>query len=169
MAERLYWIRFRDRHAFEAVWPALLKLRSKGAPLHLHTAKRLEADPDGFAAFFEGPLVEILCPASGTYHPEPDGTYIHTGKWTQDLASSDGLLPEFVLQRLEDGKWIPVKQGAAKVPAHAGVRERARVELALWVDGEVIDLNRIKLPKSTPILDERTLGPQMQDHPQSEN
>lgn len=157
--ETLYYIKFRNRPEFENIWPTLLKLKSKGAPLHLCSAGVASADADSFAAFFEGPMVTIKCPTSGTYQLRADGFYSHVAQWTQDLAQSDGPLPEFVVRRKEDGIWAPVEQHAASIPAHCGVLERARVELLLFVDGKVIDLNRIRLPEDTPILDRRTFDP----------
>ena len=38
---------------------------------------------------------------------------------------------------------------------HQWPLQQARVELTLYVDGSVIDLNRIRLPGDTPIVDGR--------------
>jgi hypothetical protein len=47
--------------------------------------------------------------------------------------------------------WVPVQPG----DENKGFYYRARVDLELVADGEIIDLNRIKLPTEIPIIDKR--------------
>jgi len=166
LEETNYFIRFDDRERFEEIWPVLLKVKSQGAPLHLQSASQLRSALVG--ELQQGPMAQIICPAHGSYKIQPDGTYMHIERWTKDLRLPDGRLPEFVVQRKDDGTWVPVEKDSRTVPEHFGILERARVELTLWVDGQIIDLNRIRLPEDTPIIDERILGPQEEDQPQSE-
>lgn len=166
LEETNYFIKFDDRDKFEEIWPVLLKLKSKGAPLHLRSASH--SDPTGFGTELQGPMVQIVCPTRGWYKMQPDGTYMHIGQWTKELRLPDGRLPEFVVERKDDGTWVPIEKDSRTVPEHVGILERARVELTLYVDGQVIDLNRIRLPKDAPIIDERILGPQEEDQPQSQ-
>jgi hypothetical protein len=163
LEETNYFIRFDDREKFEEIWPVLLKVKSKGAPLHLRSASHLDPASDWE---LQGPLAEIICPTHGWYKMQPDRTYMHIERWTKELRLPDGRLPEFVVQRKDDGTWVPVEKDSRTVPEHFGMLERARVQLTLWVDGQVIDLNRIRLPEGTPIIDERILGPQEEEQPQ---
>ena len=74
--------------------------------------------------------------------------------WPADLASAAGELPEYITAKAVDVmlKWVPAKRNAAEV---SGFLHRARVDLELVVDGNVIDLNRIALPRGTPVVDKR--------------
>ena len=163
LEETNYFITFDDRERFEEIWPILLKVKSKGAPLHLRSAPHLNS---ALASELQGPLAQIICPTRGWYKMQPDRTYMHIERWTKELRLTEGRLPEFVVKRKDDGTWVPVEKDSKTVPEHFGMLERARVELALWVDGQIIDLNRIQLPEDTPILDERMLGSQEEDQPQ---
>ena len=68
--------------------------------------------------------------------------------WPESIKSASGELPEYVTAK--DGKWVPF----AGEEDH-GLLHRARVDIVLVTDGEVVDLNRIKLPGETPIIDKR--------------
>ena len=63
------------------------------------------------------------------------------------------MLPEYVTTGEVDGKktWIP----AARGQGFLGIMNRARVDLELIIDGKIIDLNRIRIPSDTPIIDKR--------------
>lgn len=159
--ETSYFIKFDDRERFEEIWPVLLKLRSKGGPIHLRSPLHFDST-DSFAEL-QGPMVKIICPTHGWYKKQADGTYLHIDWWTKTVRLPDGRLPEFVVKRKDDGTWIPVEKDSKDIPAHTGILERARVELTLYVDGQVIDLDRTTLPKDAPIIDKRTIGPQEKD------
>jgi hypothetical protein len=49
--------------------------------------------------------------------------------------------------------------------AHEEVRGRDAISLELVVDGEIVDLNRIRLPADTPIIDERFNDGPAEEHP----
>jgi hypothetical protein len=72
--------------------------------------------------------------------------------WPDDLISPTGALPEYVGVAEDNGKskWAPFTDKRA-----SGFLYRARIEIELVVDGEIINLNRIPLPADTPILDKR--------------
>ncbi len=74
--------------------------------------------------------------------------------WPAELVSPKGELPEFVTSVDEDGKlrWVDPRTAGGK---GRGFLYRARVDLELVIDGQVIDLNRIPLPTDTPVVDQR--------------
>ena len=84
-----------------------------------------------------------------------DGQVIHASSpWPKYLYGKDGSLPEYVVSTVgADGrmKWIPGTPG----DEHKGFYNRARVDLELVIDGNVIDLNRIRFPKHVVIVDQR--------------
>ncbi len=153
----IYTIEFRSRAQFEGVWPSLLALKSKGAPLTLRssTVESSKTDCDDRRL----PMAVLSCPTQGSYLKMPDGSYSHRGEWTEDIESQlvDGVLPRYV----GNG---PVGWGIIFEPLDPnfvqfyGFYQQARVDITLYVDGEIIDMNRIRLPKDTPILDHRQLG-----------
>jgi len=153
-----YIIEFRTREEFETIWPALLRLKSKGAPLRLKTADKPSTDPDDPHIVRERPHVEIICPprSQGRYQLLLDGTYRHIGPWAADLELPNGILPERVVKRKKDGKWV-VWEGDHSWDEYDFPAYQARVQLTLYVDGDVIDLNRIRIPDNTPIEDKRVL------------
>jgi hypothetical protein len=72
--------------------------------------------------------------------------------WPQDILSATGVLPEYVgvIEDNEKLKWVSSTDKRV-----SGFLYRARIEVELVVDGDVIDLNRIPLPVDTLILDKR--------------
>ena len=65
------------------------------------------------------------------------------------ISSCDrGGLPEYVSN--QDGKWVAYDGKERK-----GFLHRARVDIVLITDGKIVDLNRIRLPADTPIIDNR--------------
>jgi hypothetical protein len=155
-----YIITFRTREEFEAVWPVLLKLKSAGAPLCLRTPDAPKTDVNDPAVVRDRPQVWIVCPVPeiAKYELQPNGEYRLIAPWSDSAVLDKGVLAERVVKRKADGKWVVWEDNGADgdfiLPAH-----QARVQLTLYVDGEVVDLNRIPLPKDTPILDERKLSP----------
>jgi len=86
---------------------------------------------------------------------------LHTGPpWPAEIFSTNGALPEFVLAREVEGKlrWVAADyQKDKKENKITGFYYRARVDLEIVIDGQVIDWNSIRLPAGTPIHDERGL------------
>ena len=136
--EIVYTLPFTDRSDFEKIWPVLLSLKSKGAPLILHSGsvklqrrwshiefcgKGADKDKDYCDGWPEGtyPGVKIYTSGHSTF-PENSSAYKN---------------------------WIA---------SHG--QPTARIEL--FVDGKVIDLNRIRLPADTPIIDKRVLESKQQ-------
>lgn len=145
--ETAYEIPFTSREEFERVWPHILTLRSKGAPLILEKA------PSTYSVSGSTmPVgVRVLWPSGGTMEL-PDGTHL-TAKapWPESVLSAAGGLPEYVM--VEGGKWVAVTEKNRK--DHPGFLHRCRVDIVLVTDGQVVDLNRIELPAETPIVDRR--------------
>ncbi len=73
--------------------------------------------------------------------------------WPKEIISDSGELPEYVHAEEVDGKrrWVPAMRDGKRV----GFLYRARIEIELIVDGNVIDLNRILLPPESFIIDKR--------------
>ncbi|MHC4442475.1 MAG: hypothetical protein ACYTF1_19770 [Planctomycetota bacterium] len=136
--EDVYTIPFTNRDNFEKIWPTVLKLKDKGAPLRLRNG--------------QAPSVRI-------YGPQRPGRLKIAGQevkigrtWPpESVRNPDGLLPEYIVFSKESWAWIPWSMGLG------GYRTRARTDIELIVDGEVVDLNRIRLPAETPIIDWRIL------------
>lgn len=127
----IYTIPFADRADFEKIWPVLMNLKSKGAPLILRSGgfelrRGGQIDVNGenkeyCSGWQEGtyPGVKIYAPSKSLY-PKSSSTYTNAEAFDR---SSMG---------------------------------RSTVEIELFVgDGKVIDLNRIRLPAETPIIDNR--------------
>lgn len=152
-----YVIEFDSREAFESVWPTVLKLKSKDAPISLQTPDKPKSDPNDPRVVYDKPTLWIICPPrdDGTYEQTSDETYQHIGPWSEDLESLD-TLPQYAGKQKKDGKWVAWKN-SAPLSDYEGAARQARVELGLYVDGEIIDLNRIHIPKETPIKDNRTI------------
>jgi hypothetical protein len=91
---RVYLIPFTKREEFEAAWPHLLKVKSKGAPIIL-----------------------VRGPKTDFFAVNPAGVLIHSPPADTDKGADS--------------------------------------EVRLVVDGEIVDLNRIRLPVDTLIIDER--------------
>ena len=163
-----YIIEFKTREEFEGVWPSILKLLSKGASIQLKTPDEPKIDPKDPKCVYDKPQVWIVCPLEndGKYEEQPDGTYRHIGLWTTDLnLTPESPLPDYAAKLKLTDKWVDWNEGK-EVPwaEKDNFRDterphKARVDLVLYVDGNVIDLSRIKLPKDAEIKDNRKLGP----------
>ncbi len=196
--QNIHDIPFDDRQTFERIWPIILELKSKGAPLTLYRVGSKQYEWSLLSK--TKPVVRILAP-SGAYinlsgeeaakasrkkqesikpgvppaPPKPispEGRLPDTGEiksfqqakelvkqgkmlyagppWPRDILTPEGKLPEFVQSKKEGGKlkWIPADR-------FVKVKHRSRIDIELFVDGQVIDLNRILLPPDTPIIDKR--------------
>ena len=171
--EKIYEIPFSERDTFERIWPVVLKLKSEGAPL---TLRRVEADPPEKAARLLGntrPAIRIYAP-SGWYAggfgtgvtgvvtlPQcqelvKQGKMLYSGPpWPKEVLSPDGRLPEFVQTAEADGVLTWARATRAPAGKIEAIMHRARVDIELVVDGQVIDLNRVLLPPDTSIIDKR--------------
>ncbi len=110
---RFYLLPFTKREEFETAWPHLLKVKSKGAPIVLVRAPKID--------FFE---------------IKPAGVVIRSPPADTDKGADHE---------------VPIAD-ARKV--HGQWRTNATY-IELVVDGEIVDLNRIRLPADTLIIDER--------------
>ncbi|MGA2440904.1 MAG: hypothetical protein ABSH08_08090 [Tepidisphaeraceae bacterium] len=151
--QNIYEITFSDRATFETAWPTILSLKSPGAPLTLYKVGSAPPSDWGNLLSNAAPIVRIYAPAYGG-EIEMGGEKLKLGPpWPASIISPKGELPEFVVAKKVNGKlqWID----AVGTPDTAGFHYRARIEIELVVDGQVIDLNRIPLPSSGPIIDKR--------------
>ena len=153
--ENIYEITFSNRESFEKAWPDILALKTPGAPLKLASMKVDPAKPGDGLESNAAPIVRIYAPASNAAVLAKDGTRIKAdAPWPKDLVGPNGELPEYVLSTESEGKqrWVAVDKTNDKTVSFF---YRARIDIELVVDGKVIDLNRIKLPENTPIVDKR--------------
>ena len=130
---------FESREAFENAWPQLLKVKSEGAPLILESLQNSNLYPRPTQ-----PAVRVLAP-SPPGRGFTDAERNRPFPWPDTIKHPDGTWPEYVVHY--EGGWVP--------SGKAAMRFRARRDLVLIVDGEIIDLNRISLPPETPIVDRR--------------
>lgn len=109
---RIYLIPFTKREEFEAAWPHLLKVKSKGAPIIL-----------------------VRGPRTDFFAVKPAGVIVMSPPADIDRAVN----PETPL------------------PGNMDVRTKWRntTYIELVVDGEIVDLKRLSIPKDIPIIDER--------------
>lgn len=143
--EIIYAIPFKSREEFEAAWPHLLSLKSKEAPIIL------QPGPTQYYFRNFGPTIRagvlILWP-SGPGLLLPGGTRLPAGPpWPESVKSASGVLPEYVM--VEDGKWVPAGE---RDNQKQGFKFRARVDIVLVFDGNVVDTNRVAFPKDAPIV-----------------
>jgi len=173
--ENVFEIRFESREEFERAWPAILKLKTPGAPITIYTTNNPPPKTAlGHYLHNDKPAVRIYVPSGGYAGGDADtaeaiktqikeGKMLHAGApWPADIVSTNGALPEFVLAREVEGKlrWVAADlekdKKENKVP---GFYHRARVDLEIVIDGQIIDWNLIRLPPGTPIHDERGVKP----------
>ena len=127
----VYTIPFADRADFEKAWPLLVSLKSKGASLILRSGG-VEMKRRWMGAIgYEGKEYSAGWP-QGTY----PGVKIYAPSKSLRLKGSPDYASAEALDRSNVG--------------------RSTTEIELFVgDGKVIDLNRIRLPAETPIIDNR--------------
>ena len=141
--KNVYEIPFGDREDFEKAWPYIVSLKSKGAPLIL------EKGPSKYKSFKLTVGVRILSPPTDGLYRSADGKHVSPGPpWPDSIKSASGELPEYV--KVKAGKWVPADEDLTK-----GLLVRARQDIMLVCDGDIVDLNRIPLPANTPIIDRR--------------
>jgi hypothetical protein len=151
--ETVYEIPFTDSEQFEAAWPHILAVKSEGAPLILVRS------PSKMIGDSMDAGVRIHCPVGGGGgETSEQGKRLKLGPpWPDDIKSESGVLPEYVVNK--DGKWVGGDKEALlqriKDGERVGFLYRARVDIELVVDGQIVDLNWIPLPPDTPIIDKR--------------
>jgi len=168
----IYQIPFGSREQFEAVWPGVLRAKSPGGTLTLY---KVGSEGEGWPGVSnEQPAVRIYAPSNGSIvapdvwgrepraqppAPEEVQALVEQGKalearepWPKSAYLPSGDLSEYVTSATVDGRmtWVPAAEAEE-------IRFRARVDIVLVVDGEVVDLNRIHLPPDTKIIDKRGL------------
>ncbi|MBL7153693.1 MAG: hypothetical protein ISS79_08240 [Phycisphaerae bacterium] len=150
--ETAYEIHFKNREEFEKIWPTIQKVKSKGGTLKLSS---IEKPFDEKTSFFSQaqPIVRIY----GPVHPAWPVTFRGGKKlvpgppWPDSARLEAGELSEYVTGSADRTTWLPYVYDPNKP---AGMW-RARIDIELVVDGEIIDLNRIRLPADTRIIDNR--------------
>ena len=175
----IYQIPFETQEEFQSVWPAILDLKSKGGTL---TLRYVGSEAPGWPnCSNEGPCVRIHAPSGGVTRARPpegvlqpdipaDPTYQDLQKlvedgmalnasppWPESAYLPNGELAEYVASEWVEGRltWVPAEMGGE----FRGFLHRARLDLEVVVDGDVIDLNFTHLPADTRIIDKRGLLP----------
>jgi hypothetical protein len=110
---RHYAIPFSNRKPFEAAWPHIIKVKTKGAPVFLVRKPNFFLGDDGKAG------VVVHCPPVGQ---------------TDNPATPEAPIAGLTNER---ERWMNTTY------------------IELVVDGAVVDLNRIRLPADSPIVDQR--------------
>ena len=152
----IYEIPFTNRMQFEAAWPDLLAVKTPEAPIIL-----LKGPNQRLGTIRAG--VRILAPRTGSLL-SPEGAHYPPGvtntallrigpPWPEDLMAKSGALPEFVVY--DHGRWAAYSP--TNRPTNPFSVMRARIDIELIVDGDVVDLNRLPLPADAPIRDQRSL------------
>lgn len=148
----IYEIRFANREEFESAWPHIVELRSKGAPITLLRGphKKLGATINAGVRIHAPRTGSFVTPRGAITGVDDSGELQRIGPpWPDHIKSETGVLPEYVFD--DNGKW------ASYQPEDGERRDlrRARLEIELVIDGDIVDLNRIPLPADTPIIDKR--------------
>lgn len=160
----IHEIGFTSRAEFEAAWPHILAVKSKKAPLILlssHDKKLGEKFKAGVRIL--SPRTGTLVTPKGTHYPPGaesaigDGKFLKIGPpWPEHIKSESGGLPKYVVYG--NGKWAAYTEKKLKEyysTKKEYIIRRARIDIELVVDGDIVDLNRIPLPPDTPIIDKR--------------
>jgi hypothetical protein len=158
----IHVIPFTSRAEFEDAWPHILAVKSSKAPLILLSSpdKSLGEIKAGVRIF--SPLTGTLITPKGTQYPPGAESHIRDGKflkigppWPVHVKLESGALPKYVLY--DNDKWAPYTKKKAKEYSNKRLHNirRARTDIELVVDGDIVDLNRIPLPLDTPIIDKR--------------
>ena len=147
--ESLHQLSFSKRKDFETFWPAILSVKSPGAPLILRQGKSFYRKQS-----LESCGVQILFPMLDTPGLSKPGIDPNALKVLREATEH---LPEYVL--LKEGAFVPYTD-ALPAPRPLAIDRpdplyRVRTDIILVVDGDVVDLNRIPIPKDTPVIDER--------------
>src|SRR5262249_51647413 len=153
---------------FDAVWPAVLKLRTRGSPLTLYRSGTKPPPAWGDLLSNAKAAVRIYAPTYNSFvsnvavdptKPVDIPTLLDEGKglvvpqnWPKELQGDAGELPEFVVAETRKGRlvWVPADLNE-KEKGPRGFFNRARIDVELVVDGRIIDLNGIRLPEDARI------------------
>ncbi len=165
--EHIYTIPFETRAEFEKFWPILMKLRTPGSPL---TLSKVGETDKGWGKLLSNstPCVRIKGPSGGYLGGSAKvggqidlkeleaGTMLFTGTpWPKELVGPQGELPEYVSAVPIDGGKLTWKSIEQIPEEKRGFHNRARVDIEIVIDGEIIDLNHIRLPQDALIVDRR--------------
>jgi hypothetical protein len=166
-SENVYEIRFEDREEFEKIWPTILNLKSKEGTLKLSSIEKpFDEKVSWFRQHFSQakPIVRIR----GPVHPAWPITFrggmklVPGPPWPESAKWATGELPEYVTYSQDRTTWVPYLADPNTTwlqyladPNRPVSKWRARIDIELVVDGKIIDLNRIRLPADTPIIDKR--------------
>ncbi|MBN1361605.1 MAG: hypothetical protein JW993_13485 [Sedimentisphaerales bacterium] len=155
--ESVHAIQFRSRDDFAKLWPSVLSVKTEGAPLILRR---------GPSSCREQLLISsgvyILYPMRGparNTRPGIDPNLLDT------VLGSPGPTPEYI--QVKDNRWESYQDAGTRLTGTVDHPEgiyRVRTDIILVVDGNIVDLNRIPLPKDTPIIDERFPAPLPAEH-----
>lgn len=149
--ENVYEIRFETPEEFARVWPAILQLKSEGAPLRVRSVETPGRSRSEGLFPNDKPVVRIYTSVYGSSAQRLGGRMLPVGPpWPESIKLPNGSLPEYVVISEDGMTWVPT---IGEVPS--GLKHRARIEIELVADGEIIDFNRILVPPKTPILDNR--------------
>jgi hypothetical protein len=148
--ENVYEIGFRTSEEFDLVWPAILRLRSDGAPLRVRNVV-IPSDKSEDLFANDKPVVRIYTPVYGSSAQKPGGRMLPVGPpWPASVNMPNGSLPEYVVISQDGMTWLPA---IGEVPS--GFKHRARIEIELVADGEILNFDKVMVPVGTPILDHR--------------
>jgi len=159
----IHEIPFTNRLQFEAAWTHILAVKSPEAPITLLKG------PDTWLGGTMQAGVRIRAPLTGTL-VSPEGSQYLPGAealitnipllrigppWSDDLKSKSGAVPEFVVY--DNGRWVPcsVTNRTTNSPVHGRLIQRARTDIELIVDGDIVDVNRISVPADSLVVDKR--------------
>jgi len=174
--EGIYQIPFKSREQFEAVWPGVLRAKSPGGTLTLYRVGSQGEGGPGVSN--EEPAVRIYAP-SRAFSVAPQAgdagaptepptleqlqALVEQGRalradepWPKSAYLPNGDLAEYVTSKAVDGRMTWVAVGQSDDRLHD--LHRARADIVLVVDGEIVDLNRIHLPPDTKVIDKRGLA-----------
>jgi hypothetical protein len=154
--EDIYEIGFETRDEFEPIWHILCGLKSRNGTVTLFSPSSSDARTV-FVRTGKTAVVRIRSHTRGGAASKPGGPKLTPcPPWPDSAYLPDGTLPEYVTISEDGQTWVPVNSPNAS----KGFHHRARVDLELIVDGQIIDLNRLRLPADTRIIDKRDLpGP----------
>jgi hypothetical protein len=174
VSEKIYDIPIPDRETFEKVWPAILELRTPGSPLTLRRPSEfpVQIGPVGAGRDANARAAIRIYAPTGSYvtddfdiEPGPgkasdlqklirDGMAIRAqAPWPEEIVGSNGELPEYVVSGHANGRLTWFSGDGFLIG-----RTRARIDMELFIDGKIIDLNRTRLPDGAVIIDRRFEG-----------
>ena len=166
--ENIYEIRFKDAQDFERIWPTIRKVKSPNGIVRLSPVIIAPTNNVYSLLTNDRPVVRIYAPSEG-YAGGPieaeqtpnrikeliaEGKMLKAGpSWPTNIIGPDGALPEYVAIKQVNGRveWTPVDLASASTNHSIGFLNRARVDLEIVYDGNIIDPRKLNLPPSTTI------------------